>query len=258
MLDLADPASVLVAQRHWIEKVAAITCRRNSVWGEDAEDFASGVVLKIMEDDYAVLRKFRGESDVRTYLATVVTFRFHEYARERWGRWRHSAKAERLGHPAKDLEALVHRDGYSLREAIEVLRTSGRTTADASELMRLFGELPPREARPQTAGGEPLDALPARSRADDRVLAEEQEARCGHVMRVLARALDRLGPEDRILVRGRFGEGRSVADIARVLRKEQAPLYKRSDRLRRELRRDMEAAGVSTEAVRECLPLEDG
>jgi RNA polymerase sigma factor (sigma-70 family) len=257
MFDVADPAAILVAQRQWIEKVAAITCRRSSVWGEDAEDFASGVILKIIEDDYAVLRKFRGDSDIRTYLATVVTFRFHEYARERWGRWRHSARAERMGPPARDLEALVHRDGYTLRQAIEVLRTSGRTTASEAELVRLFAELPPREGRPEVVGGEPLDALPAPSRADDAVTAAEVVARCRGVMAVLARVLGRLAPEDRILVRGRFGEGRSVADIARVLGREQAPLYKRSDRLRRELRRDMEAEGIAADAVRDCLALED-
>jgi RNA polymerase sigma factor for flagellar operon FliA len=257
MLNRLDPSELLVAHRQWIEKVAAITCRRNSVWGDDAEEFASLAMMKVIENDYAVLRKFRGECDLKTYLATVVVRRFHEYARERWGRWRHSAQAERLGQPAKDLEALVNRDGYTLNEAMEVLRTSGRTSASDGELVRLFAALPHRSPRPGSAGAAPLDALPAATRADDRVIAGEAEGRCRQVMEALFRALARLTPDDQVLVRGRFGEGRSVADIARGLRCEQAPLYRRSERLRDEVRRSMEAAGVSKEDVDECLTLGD-
>ncbi|HEX2094874.1 MAG TPA: sigma-70 family RNA polymerase sigma factor [Longimicrobiaceae bacterium] len=246
-----------MAHREWIEKVAAITCHRNSVWGDDAEEFASVAIMKVIENDYAVLRKFRGESDLKTYLATVVVRRFQEYARERWGRWRNSAQAERLGQPAKDLEALVYRDGYTLREAIEVLRTSGRTSTSDGELARLFAELPMRSRRPGIADPIAPDTLAAPARADDRVIAAEAEERCRKVMEELLRALTRLDPDDRVLVRGRFGEGRSVADIARGLQCDQAPLYRRSERLRDEIRRSMEEAGIRKEDIEECLPLHD-
>jgi RNA polymerase sigma factor (sigma-70 family) len=257
MLDRLEPSAVVVAYQQWIEKVAEITCRRNSVWGEDARDFASLALMKVIENDYAVLRKFRGECDMKTYLASVVVRRFHEWTRERWGRWRHSAHAERLGQPAKDLEALVYRDGHPLHEAIEILRTSGKTSATAAELGRLFAQIPRHEPRPGSAGSGPLEALAAPGRADERVIAAEAHERCREVMRALLRALATLDPDDQVLVRGRFGEGRSVADIARALRREQAPLYRRSDQLRKELRRKLEAAGVRQEDVRDCLPLDD-
>ncbi|HEU0080352.1 MAG TPA: sigma-70 family RNA polymerase sigma factor [Longimicrobiaceae bacterium] len=253
-----EPSDLLVAHRQWIEKVAAITCHRNSVWGDEAEEFASLVMMKVIENDYAVLRKFRGESDLKTYLATVVTRRFQEYLRERWGRWRHSAQAERLGQPAKDLEALVYRDRYTLHEAVEVLRTSGRTSASDGELTRLFAELPVRSQRPGTADPTLLDRLPDPARTDDRVIGAEAEERCRKVMEALLRTLSRMDPDDQILVRGRFGEGRSVADIARGLRRDQAPLYRRSERLRDEIRRSMEAGGIRGEDVDECLDLSDG
>lgn len=258
MLNRLEPSDLLVAHRQWIEKVAAITCHRNSVWGDDAEEFASLAMMKVIENDYAVLRKFRGESNLKTYLATVVTRRFQEYARERWGRWRHSAQAERLGQPAKDLEALVCRDGYTLHEAIEILRTSGRTSASDRELTRVFAELPVHNPRPGTVDSAVLDGLPGPARTDDRVITAEAEERCREVMEALRRELARMDPDDQVLVRGRFGEGRTVADIARGLRRDQAPLYKRSERLRDEIRRSMEAGGVRREDVEECLELRDG
>lgn len=257
MLDRLDPSAVLVAHRRWIEKVAEITCRRNSVWGDDAEDFASLAKMKVMENDYAVLRKFQGKSDVKTYLAAVVVRRFHEYARERWGRWRHSARAEQLGQPAKDLEALVYRDGYTLDQAVELLRTSGKTDAPPAELARLFAQLPQRLPHRESAGPVPLESIPARESADERVAKGEAEARCRKVMEALFRAIARLDPDDQVLVRGRFGEGRSVADLARALGREQAPLYRRSERLCDEVRRYMEEAGVRREDVLDCLALHD-
>lgn len=47
-----------------IEKVVAQTCRRCRFRKEEAEDFSSLVMIKLMENDYAVLRKFQGECDL--------------------------------------------------------------------------------------------------------------------------------------------------------------------------------------------------
>jgi RNA polymerase sigma factor (sigma-70 family) len=250
-----DPAALFAAHHAWIEKVAGITCRRNGVWGDDAEEFAALAAMKVVEDDFAVLRRFQGRSTLRTYLATVVVRRFCEWRRERWGRWRHSARAEQLGQTAKDLEALVHRDGYTLHQAIEVLRARGTLPGSDGEAARLFARLPPRTPHHGRAARAPSDGLASPGAADAPVLDAEREGRLGRVLEVLVAAMAHLPPEDQVLVRGRFGEGRSVADIARALRCEQAPLYRRSERLRGEIRRAMEAAGVSAGDVRECLAL---
>jgi RNA polymerase sigma factor (sigma-70 family) len=257
MLDRLEPSAVVVAHRNWIEKVARITCLKNSVWGEDAEDFASSTIARLIENDYAAVRRFRGECDIKTYLATLVVRGFQEYARSHWGRWRHSARAEQLGHPAKDLEALVYRDGCSLDQAIQVLRSSGKTAATAGELTRIFGELPIRTPHAQSVGDAPLESLADPESTDGRIIAFELRERCREVMEVLMKALGRLDPEEQVLVRGRFGEGRSVADLARALRQAQMPLYRRTERLLKQLRGSMEEAGVSSEDVRDCVALDD-
>lgn len=254
MLDRKDPKAVFLEQLAWIEKVAAMVCHKNGVWGEDAEDFASWTRMRLMEDDYAALRMFRGEAEVTTYLTTVVVRHFQEYRRERWGRWRPSAAAQRHGQLARELEVLVYRDGCRLEEAGERLRTAGKTEATDAELSRLLAQLPPRAPlRPVEVGPDPLDDEPARSRADDRVLAAETEARRRRVMDALARALDRLDPEERAIVRMHMAEGRRVADVARALRLEQKPLYRRIEQLRTRLRGYLEQDGLSEGDVRELL-----
>lgn len=231
-----------------------MVCRKNGVWGDDAEDFASLARMKVVEGDYAVLRSFRGECALKTYLATVVVQRFHEWVRERRGRWRPSAAALRIGPPAPELEALIYRDGCRLSEAAERLRSAGRTTASDAELARMLASLPIRGSmRPEEVGDAALAVRPAAERADGRVRAAEVETERAALLAALDRALATLETEDALIVRLRFGDGRSVADIARGLGLDQRMLYRRLNRLRDELRGALEESGVSRQEVRDVL-----
>jgi len=254
MLDGKDPRTLFLGSLRAIEGIAASVCRMYSVWGDDAEEFASWAKERLMEDDYAVLRKYRGESELNTFLTVVVTRLFHAHTRERLGRWRPSAVAERLGQTAKDLEVLVNRDGCTLQEAGERLRTAGRTDLSDIELARLLDQLPARAPlRPVQVGAEPLDLSPARSRADERVEDEEMERQRRTVRAALYRALRTLKPEERMIVRMNLRDGRSVADVARALQLDQRALYRRIDRLRQQLRRAMESQGISGSDVHEMI-----
>lgn len=254
MFDRLEPEALFLAHLPWIEEVAAMVCRRNSVWGDDADDFIASARSKLMENDYAVLRKFRGEAELKTYLARVVTLHFMERARERTGRWRPSAAAEALGQLAKDLEALVYRDGCTLAEAGERLRTMGRTAHSDTELSRLLAKLPFRHPmRPGDAGADPLEQLAGRHDADERVMDDEEERARARVLAALDDALDQLSPEDRMLVRMHLADGRTVADAARALRLDQKSLYRRLPRLKSMLRERLEGAGVTAAEVRETL-----
>ena len=259
MFDRLNPESLFLAHLEWIEKVAATVCHRNSVWGDDAEDFASTAKMKLIENDYEALREFRGECKLTTYLAVVIDRYFHEHARERWGRWRCSKAAERHGQLAKELETLVYRDGFRLEEAAEKLRTAGRTTASDAELARLFAQLKARSSlRPEPADPDVLDRTPAEGSADSGVIAGEARSRRRTLLAALDGALDRLEPEERIIVRMHFADGRKVADVERALGLEPKALYRPIERLRKVLLRYLEEAGVSAEDVREFLEEEEG
>lgn len=230
----------------WIDRVAAMICGRHRVWGTDAEDFGAWIRIKLMEDDYAAIRKFRGTAKLRTYLAAVVVRQFHEYWRVRRGRWRPSAAAARLGPLAGELEALVHRDGYTLEQAGEKLRTAGRTTLSDTELARLLNQLPARTPlRPLEVSAEAeLDAAEGSFRADERVDAAEAEAQRERVLGALRGAMTQLEPEERMIVLMHYADGRSLAEVARTLHLDQKPLYRRVERLKARLRRYLEDAGI--------------
>jgi RNA polymerase sigma factor for flagellar operon FliA len=259
MLDRLNAEATFLQHVDWIEKVAAIACRKQGLGEAEAEDFAGWVKIRLMEDDYAVLRKFRGESEMRTFLAIVVRRQLSAYSRELRGRWRPSAAAERLGPPAPELEQLVYRDHYPLLQAGEKLRTEGRTTLTNVELARLLAQLPERQPlRPVEVPSDTLlDGAEGTFRADEHVAHAEAAAQRGELMAGLGRAMERMTPEERMIVRMHFGEGRTLADVARVLDLEQKPLYRRIKQLQVRLREHLEREGIEWPTVRAVLEQED-
>jgi RNA polymerase sigma factor for flagellar operon FliA len=152
------------------------------------------------------------------------------------------------------LETLVYRDGYRLDQAAQLMHTAGETTLTDRELGTLLSELPARTSpRPVDVGAEPLDGAPASTRADDLVLAGESTEHREATDRALAQALQRLAAEDRVVLRMRYWEGLSVADVARALAIPQKPLYRRIERALAQLRTYLERAGVSRDDARALL-----
>jgi RNA polymerase sigma factor (sigma-70 family) len=82
-----------------------------------------------------------------------------------------------------------------------------------------------------------------------RELGEERAA----AERALASAIAEEPAEDQVILRMRFWEGSSVADIARALRIEQKPLYRRLERALGSLRQQLELQGISADHVRALL-----
>ena len=238
----------------WVERSVASLCRRYGLGGDEVDDVASWVKLKLIEEDYAAFRKFRGDSSIRTYLVVVVAALFRDYRAGHWGRWRPSAAALRKGHLAVRLETLVYRDGCTLDQAARTLRASGETDLPDGRLASLLAELPVRgPLRPLPAGEAPLDAIPAAASADERVAADESDRERQAVMGALERVMARLPAEDRLILKLQYWKGLSVADVARTLTLPQKPLYRRIERILGQLRRDLPTEGLQPEQLRDFL-----
>jgi RNA polymerase sigma factor for flagellar operon FliA len=254
MLDREAAEALFLTHLDWIERAASKACGKYGVHGPDAHDFISRVRMKLMEDDYAVIRRFVGTSELKTYLVAVVRHHLADLVREQRGRWRPSAAAVRLGPPAGELERLVRRDGYTVQQAGEKLRTAGRTTRSDIELARLLAQLPERAPLrpevPEPATG--MDA-PGESRADERVMEEEANSRRAEILRVLEGAMEELEPEGQLILKMHFAGGMTLANVARALRLEQKPLYRRVERLRNRLRERLESAGLHGDDVQALL-----
>jgi RNA polymerase sigma factor for flagellar operon FliA len=251
MLDREAAEALFLDHLGLIDKIASMACNGQGMRGADAEDFIAHVRMKLVADDYAVVRRFAGSSEFKTYLTTVVSRLAVNIIREQRGRWRPSAAAARLGAEAAELERLV-RGGYTLQQAGEKMRTAGHTARSDADLARLLGELPERAPlRPVLAELDTeMDAAISESRADERVAEAEADSRRAEILRVLEGAMGQLEPAERVIMKLRFIEGHTLADVARTLSLEQKPLYRRVERLRARLLGLLESAGLSRDDVR--------
>ncbi|MEO7792701.1 MAG: hypothetical protein ABIX28_24395 [Vicinamibacterales bacterium] len=125
-----------------VEWAIRFVCQKHGLSPEEAEEFSSHVRLKLMENGYAVLCKFRGDSKLATFLVSTISYRCHDYRNARWGKWRPSAKAVRLGGHAPLIEQLTHRDDHRDDEAFEILRTNQRVVITRAEFEAILAQLP--------------------------------------------------------------------------------------------------------------------
>ncbi|MCA1570406.1 MAG: hypothetical protein LC798_08840 [Chloroflexi bacterium] len=149
-----------------IEQAIRAVCRRHRLLPEDADDFAGAVRLHLIDRDFAVLRRFKGRSRIGTYLLAVITHLGHDWRNARWGKWRSSAQARRMGPLGVQLERLMRRDGLTFDGACETLRTNFRVAESRTVLERMASTLPPRPGR-RFVPDDQLEDTPAAGPAPD-------------------------------------------------------------------------------------------
>lgn len=247
------PAEDLFAENlDLIDRVLALAARRAGTSAEETEEFCSWARLRMIENDYRVLRRFEGKSKLSTYLAVVATNLFRDWRITRWGKWRPSATARRLGTLAVHLERLTVRDGHSLSEAAHTLAINHGLDVSEAELVRIARRLPRRMQR-RVETGEDLDRIPVPPRVDVAAREDDRAGVLSNVREALEGALCGMSEQDRVLLRLRFEEGTSVADVARMFGVEHKALYRRYDRLLRQLRAQIVAQGLEFEQIEDLF-----
>lgn len=249
-----SPQELLRENLPLVERICARLCRRAGVFGPDAEDFASGAKLALMENDYEILRGYEGRSSLATFLTVVLQRMLADELMRTIGRWRPSAEARRLGEAAVMIETLVLRDRRPLEDVLPVVR--GIDPSMTRERMEsVLARLPDRTPRPRAVEIESVPSMRfvASDGADDRVLAADARRMAGHAAAVVRDTMRAWKTEDRALIRMRFGSGLSVADVSRILRLPQRPLYRRQEALLDQLRHALGAAGVDASSLPELI-----
>lgn len=245
-----EAREVFEAHLDLIHGVIRSVVRRHRLRAEEAADFTSYALLKMIENEYHVLRSFRGRSSLRTYLVTVVQRQLLDYRIGEWGKWRPSAEARRLGKRAEELDRLLSRDGLPLETAVEILR--GRHAETSRDELLAIAERIPVRVRPRREDEESLDGVPADGAVDERVVDRERRAALQRMRGSLARVVRELPPQDRLILKMRFLDGFTMREIAEALQLEARPLYRRVDVCLERLRASLEGQGVTR---RDVVPL---
>jgi RNA polymerase sigma factor (sigma-70 family) len=225
--------------------VTGQVCRRHHLSAAEADDFRSDVRFHFIDREYEVLRRFEGRCSLPTYINVVVQRVFLDFRNREWGRWRPSAQAKRQGSQAILLERLASRDGWTFDQIAEMLRVNHGIVID--EPLRMFYEQAiARSPRPKLVAedeaGRVESAAPG---ADTNVVRAEQGFLAKRVRVALIRAQQALAAEERLILKMRFEDAVSVADIARALHLDQKRLYRTIERLLRRIASSLEMEGIS-------------
>lgn len=232
-----------------IRRISRSICSRSGMIADEREDFESFLFEVLFAGDRGALGRFRGEGSIEGYLRVSIGRLLLDYRRRRWGRWRPSGQARRLGSAAVALERLIERDGFSRWEAVRHLRFNRGVARSELDLLDLAGRVAHRGAR-RFEGETVLAELPApddRSDRPDRCLDGEE---AGRVRRQLGRALQDLDPCDRRLLAQHFAGGLTLAEIARRSGRNARPLYRQLERTLARLRERLSRAGIDAGVAR--------
>jgi RNA polymerase sigma factor (sigma-70 family) len=252
-----SPEDLFLAQMETIERAIRQVCRRGSLRDEDAEDFASYVMLKLIEKDYCVIRKYERRSSFAGYIFVVVQRFLLDYRNAQWGKWHASAEATRLGEVAVTIEAMLHRDGRTLDEVFPVLvrRWPALTRGSVETIVQ---RLPARQRRMRAVDWESAGArLENVAAKDDPYGEKERQDTAARIATTIRAAVGELDNRDRLIFRLCFEGKLSIADISRTLHIEQKPLYRRLKRTLAMMRSRLESAGVSAADAEEVLSSRD-
>jgi RNA polymerase sigma factor (sigma-70 family) len=248
------PASQDLLEKHLPDLHRAIRslARHHRLADDEERDLLGDVLVRLLADDYAVLRKYRGESGIATYLRRVAYRVLLDTRIRRWGKWRPSTRARTLGAAAVRFERMVARDGLTPAEALATMDGEPDLVLDPELAQALAAAIGRRRRRREVplawAAGVAVEASQHRALESRRL--SRHAAEVGEAMR---RALRSLSAEDRQLLHERFVQGRSVATLARRARADQKCLYRRFTRILGRLRRELAHARIGHDDVRPLI-----
>lgn len=249
---IADCEALLLEHLDFIERTVRAIARRNALSAWEADDLAAHVKLRLISNDYAIFRRFRGKSRLTTYLTTVIQNLFRDFRIQQWGKWRPSAAASRFGDVGVQLEALLYRDHFTFSEAVGLLRNRYDVEESDRELLEIASHMRPRTTR-RFESDSVLVCLRSPDRGDQRVAEGELAGAQERVRRALSSALSSLASEDRLILKLRFADGLTMRSIADTLDLDRRRIYARMRRLLRKVRQRIVEQGVRSEEILELL-----
>lgn len=244
VLSMSSPSDILIENLPLVERIIQSVCRGRGMDATQTEEFSGFVKLRLVENDYAIIRAFKQRSSFGTYLTTVVARLLNDHRNHEWGKWHDSAEAKRLGSLAIDLERLIVRDMRSLDDALATLVTKypGLKRATLEEIASRF---PKRYRRKWLSLDDTPEPLATTVPSDDVANAELAE----RISRVVNAFVQNLSKQDQTLFQLRFGCDMPVPQIATTIHDDAQVLYRRLRTHMGALRAVLEVAGVSAADV---------
>jgi RNA polymerase sigma factor for flagellar operon FliA len=230
-----------------LESALDAICRRKRLPNADADDFRQDFWLHLVEHDWDVLRRFRGDSEPATYYHVVVRNFFVNWLYDGRARWRPSAAARHIGPVALAYDRLTRRDGFTREQAIETLLAKDATLSRCG-LETIADQVP----LPRTSM---VNGVAVSTPTAAEVLVEQRDRRrrravTGSRLRAFVAARS---DEERRILHYWFVEDLEASAIANILHLSRPQIYRRVAALKAELTAALLAAGIGENEAEQAI-----
>jgi len=245
-----DPAAIL-ASRDVLQKIEAV-CKRQFSAENDRDECYVFVIDSLKADNFKRLRAFKGNSQLSTYLYSLINSLVIDFRRRRYGRRRIPAAVSKLGAWAEAVYRLVCWQKFSVDDAYDFLQVDGlyegsygRFIQDIETIRRAPCRENPTFKSIDEPGGDagrtahdpdanPLESLLQALDRERRIIA----------LKVIRATTELLAEPDRILVRLVFGSDLPLSAAAKIIDLSAAAARKRLQTLLAKYRKNLLAVGI--------------
>lgn len=228
----------------------------------EALELSNRVLDTLRQHNYRVLKEFKGNAQLTTYLSAIISRHAVDLIRKKLGRAREKERAKELGDIGLILYQQVIKDGYSLQDVFTELKESRKFLGSLEELeakvQKIKGKNPGSSYFVDTTcssvikEGTSIDGeeyiIPDVKSDPQTILMEKQ--RDQEINEVIQAIISRLTGEEKLLLHMRFPfnedeKPKSVEQIAAALGITSKAVYKRLTRLMTKCKDQLHRQGVS-------------
>ena len=214
-----NPKAYLVKHLPVIDAAIKVACRRHEILDDQAEEFASHTKLKLIENDYHLIRSFQGKSSFRTYLFTVINRIFIDWLRMMKGRWRPSEYAKRLGQMGIKLEELMARKKLSYQEACYAIKINHGVNIDSREFRKLADKISKQLSTNPRQVDIPLEKINnSESTLKDPVIDKNSQEIREKIVSIIKDVSESLEANDKLILKMHFHDNLGISVISRILK----------------------------------------
>ncbi len=219
--EATDYARLIVDHLPYIEK----QCRRaaespgsyrsDADVDNEADHLLTEVIDHLKADDFKVLRDFRGDAKITTYLTSVISNLVVDIIRTRKGRSRAGERAKELGPVVEQLHKLIYGLGFTLADSHGYLVASHGISESEDELRDMLHQIRgrdgithaataswPHQGREVLVDNEIEVIVPDPAKGADELLIDNQREQKSSL--VVGALLEGLSGEERFILRLRF------------------------------------------------------
>ncbi len=235
----------------------------------EALELSNRVLDTLQRDNYRVLREFKGNSRLTTYITAIISRQAVDLIRKKLGRDREKERAKEFGDVGLLVYQRVIKDGYPLPDVFEELQTNNGFSGSMKELETIVQKIKGKGKNPRVSLPNGSDSgangsvvkngttigvyenefvIPDTRGDPQKIIIENQRKR--KMQEVIQSIIAQLNGEERLLLRMRFPLGedetpQTVAQVSNVLGITQKVVYKRMTRLLKKCKEQLDREGVS-------------